>query len=246
MTSVDPNTLQRHLKVARRRLGEDPDKAANRFVQRERDPRFAGYLEKQVRHLREALPLVWRFHERAAEAGDAVLVVDPRHRSGIPKKSNCSAWFSSFAPSCAPEELSMTRNSRGPAMACQPALSGTARLTRRRRQAVQLVVVDLPGRFGALTGLRGLSEARWVIWWRLSIMLGVLAILGAILLMAYLIRRKYEQNAIALAELVGQLSRSNPGRKDLLEDRLVFYLRWGALGAMGLITLGLVWMLGSP
>jgi hypothetical protein len=80
MTSVDSNMLQRHLKAARRRLGEDPDKAANRFVQRERDPRFAGYLEKQVRHLREALPLVWRFHERAAEAGDAVLVVDLRAR----------------------------------------------------------------------------------------------------------------------------------------------------------------------
>jgi hypothetical protein len=100
--------------------------------------------------------------------------------------------------------------------------------------------------FGALTGLRGMSDARWGVWWRLSIMLGVLAILGAILLMAYLIRRKYEQNSIALAELIGQLSRSNPARKDLLEDRLVFYLRWGALGAMGLITLGLVWMLGSP
>lgn len=80
MTSVDPDTLQRHLKIARRRLGDDAEKAASRFVQRERDPRFAGYLEKQVRHLREALPSVWRFHEEAAEAGDAILVVDLRAR----------------------------------------------------------------------------------------------------------------------------------------------------------------------
>ncbi len=80
MTSVDPDMLHRHLKTARRRLGDDPDKAANRFVQRERDPRFAGYLDKQIRHLREALPLVWRFHQRAAEAGDAILVVDLRAR----------------------------------------------------------------------------------------------------------------------------------------------------------------------
>jgi hypothetical protein len=80
MTSVDLDTLQRHLRIARRRLGDDPEKAARRFVQRERDPRFAGYLEKQVRHLREALPLVWGFHERAADAGEAILVVDLRAR----------------------------------------------------------------------------------------------------------------------------------------------------------------------
>ncbi len=80
MTSLDPDTLRRHLRIARRRLGEDPDKAANRFVQRERDPRFSDYLEKQLRHLREALPLVWHFHEQAAEAGDAILVVDLRAR----------------------------------------------------------------------------------------------------------------------------------------------------------------------
>jgi hypothetical protein len=46
----------------------------------ESDPRFTDYLDKQLRHLREALPLVWRFHERAAEAGDAVLVIDLRAR----------------------------------------------------------------------------------------------------------------------------------------------------------------------
>jgi hypothetical protein len=35
---------------------------------------------RKLRHLREALPLVWRFHERAVQAGDAILVVDLRAR----------------------------------------------------------------------------------------------------------------------------------------------------------------------
>jgi hypothetical protein len=80
LTSASPEVLRRYLKIARRRLGLDPDTAANRFIQRERDPRFSGYLDKQLRHLREALPLVWRFHERAVEAGEAILVVDLRAR----------------------------------------------------------------------------------------------------------------------------------------------------------------------
>src|SRR5262249_34970660 len=33
-----------------------------------------------LRHLREALPLVWHFHERAVDSGDAILVVDLRAR----------------------------------------------------------------------------------------------------------------------------------------------------------------------
>jgi hypothetical protein len=101
--------------------------------------------------------------------------------------------------------------------------------------------------FGALTGLRGLSEARWGLWWRLLIMLGILAILLAILLMAYLIHRKYEQTEAALADVVAQLDTSPARPKtDIAEDKLFFYVRWGALSLMGLVTLGLVWMLGSP
>jgi len=80
MSSVTPAQLRRYLKLANRHLGTDPDAAARRFVQTEHDPRFSDYLNKQVRHLREALPLVWRFHERAAQAGDAILVVDLRAR----------------------------------------------------------------------------------------------------------------------------------------------------------------------
>lgn len=80
MTSADSDLLRRSLKAARRRLGSSPEAVAIRLGQGERDPRFADYLDKQIRHLREALPLVWHFHERAAEANEAILVVDLRAR----------------------------------------------------------------------------------------------------------------------------------------------------------------------
>jgi hypothetical protein len=80
MSSATPAILERNFKLARRRLGNNPDEIAAGIRHTERDPRFTDYLDKQLRHLREALPLVWRFHERAAEAGDSVLVIDLRAR----------------------------------------------------------------------------------------------------------------------------------------------------------------------
>ncbi len=104
--------------------------------------------------------------------------------------------------------------------------------------------------FGALTGLRGISAASWGFWWRVCIMIGVAIIVGAILLMAYLLRNKVEQNQAALADIIRQLNQAgmplsrSAQAMDVTGDRLIFFLRWGALGAMGLITLALVWMLG--
>ncbi len=80
MTSAPPDVLHAHLKVARNMLGDDPESAARRFVVSSADRRVVDYLKKQVRHLRETLPVVWHFHERAAEAGHAILVVDLRAR----------------------------------------------------------------------------------------------------------------------------------------------------------------------
>jgi hypothetical protein len=86
-TSAMPAQVQLRMELARRRLGKTPERVAAQFVSDERDKRFAGYLKKQMRHLREALPLVWRFYERAAEAGEAILVVDLRARDlEIPDK----------------------------------------------------------------------------------------------------------------------------------------------------------------
>jgi Flp pilus assembly protein TadB len=103
---------------------------------------------------------------------------------------------------------------------------------------------------GALTTLRGVSDASWGILWRLLVMAGVVGIDGVILLMAYLIRRNYERNQAALAEVMDRLKQTGlpgyaPARMDNASgDRLYFYLRWSAVGALGLIALVLVWLLG--
>ncbi|MCS6871264.1 MAG: hypothetical protein RML95_10820 [Anaerolineae bacterium] len=80
LCSQAPEGVQLHLKAARRALGADAERAVRHFATNVRDPRLLGYLNKQLRHLREALPRVWHFYERAAEANAAVLVVDLRAR----------------------------------------------------------------------------------------------------------------------------------------------------------------------
>lgn len=81
MTSVPPEKIKQHLKIARRKLGPTPDIAISRIGTGEKgDPRFAGYLQKQVRHLHDALPKVWAFYEAAAAANQAVLAIDLRAR----------------------------------------------------------------------------------------------------------------------------------------------------------------------
>lgn len=80
LCSQAPEGVRRHLQAARRALGSDAERAGRHFAANVRDPRFLGYLNKQLHHLRKALPRVWRFYERAAEANAAVLVVDLRAR----------------------------------------------------------------------------------------------------------------------------------------------------------------------
>ncbi len=103
---------------------------------------------------------------------------------------------------------------------------------------------------GALTGLRGMTDRGWGLTWRLLIMLGLIAIVTVILLMAYLIRRNYEQTQAALADVATQLNPSGapaylPVQAGYASgEKQYFYVRWGALGVLGVVTLGLVWMLG--
>jgi hypothetical protein len=104
------------------------------------------------------------------------------------------------------------------------------------------------GAFGALTGLRGMTTASWSLSWRLLVILGLIAAVGVILLMAYLIRRNYDTNREALANIFRRLGQgdlypmSNTGMAS--NDSLVFYLRWGGFAALGVISLFLVWFLG--
>jgi hypothetical protein len=80
LCSAAPAGVRKHLNAARKALGPDPELAAARVAVQGSDRRVAGYLKKQVRHLREALPTVWSFYERAAAADEAVLVIDLRAR----------------------------------------------------------------------------------------------------------------------------------------------------------------------
>ena len=78
--SAGSDAVRQHLKTARRKLGSTPDVALARIEAPERDPRLAGYLHKRLHHLNEALPKVWGFYQKAADAGQSVLVVDLRAR----------------------------------------------------------------------------------------------------------------------------------------------------------------------
>lgn len=106
--------------------------------------------------------------------------------------------------------------------------------------------------FGALTGLRGLTEARWGLNWRLMIIIGLALIDGVILMLAYLNRMNLERSQAALSRILAQLPQTSAATAEREQysvssqtaDRLYFYLRWGVVGFMGLITIVLVWMLG--
>jgi len=80
LCSAGPSGVREHLETAREAFGADPARAGARVGVKGSDKRVAGYLKKQVRHLREALPVVWSFYERAAAADEGVLVIDLRAR----------------------------------------------------------------------------------------------------------------------------------------------------------------------
>jgi len=104
------------------------------------------------------------------------------------------------------------------------------------------------GAFGALTGLRGMNPAGWNLWWRLLLIVGLIAAVSVILLMAFLIRRNYDTNREALGNIFRRLGQGDlypaENKGMLSNDSLVFYLRWGGFAALGVISLFLVWFLG--
>ncbi len=103
---------------------------------------------------------------------------------------------------------------------------------------------------GALTTLRGISGAQWSLTWRLLLIVAIMGIDGVILLMAYLIHLNYERNLVALAAVKRQLGQVSAGESvsasmDYTQgERYIFYLRWGIVGALGFITIVLIWLLG--
>lgn len=80
LASLPPEGVVQHLKLARKTLGADAERASGRFAVNVRDPRMLGYLNKQLKFMQQGLPKVWKFFERAAADQHAVLVVDLRAR----------------------------------------------------------------------------------------------------------------------------------------------------------------------
>lgn len=80
MSSAGRDAVQRMLKLAKRNFGATAAIAAGNLAVESTDPRYRAYLEKQVRHLRDALPKVWGFYAAALENGQAVVAVDLRAR----------------------------------------------------------------------------------------------------------------------------------------------------------------------
>lgn len=100
--------------------------------------------------------------------------------------------------------------------------------------------------FGALTGIKGATSASWGPLWRLLIMVGVACMIVAILLLASLLRTRQQNSQYRLSEILRLLSASSPVPlpAPTTADNLFFYVRWGALGVIGTVTVILVWMLG--
>lgn len=79
-SSAGPESALTHVRLARKVLGPDAERAGGRFATNVRDRRMLGYLNKQLRHFRATLPRLWRLYERAAETETGILVVDLRAR----------------------------------------------------------------------------------------------------------------------------------------------------------------------
>jgi hypothetical protein len=80
MSSASSDSVQKLLKRAIRSFGPTPAIAIQNIEVQSSDPRYRGYLEKQVRHLRIALPKVWAFFAEAGTYHQAVISVDLRAR----------------------------------------------------------------------------------------------------------------------------------------------------------------------
>ncbi|HLY26790.1 MAG TPA: hypothetical protein VKQ72_10655 [Aggregatilineales bacterium] len=103
---------------------------------------------------------------------------------------------------------------------------------------------------GALTSLKGITGASWSIEWRFLLILGIGGLTAIIISLAYLIRRNSARTQDALAHIIGELGAGGtpadlPGSTLVKNDaQLAFYVRWSALILLGLVLLGLIWLLG--
>jgi hypothetical protein len=98
---------------------------------------------------------------------------------------------------------------------------------------------------GALTSLKGFASNSWGWTWRLLLIFGLIACIGAILVMAFLIHVKAENHRRRAAEVLRQIDpllaeapRATPA------NPFLFYMRWGGVTALGLVVIVLITLLG--
>jgi len=85
---------------------------------------------------------------------------------------------------------------------------------------------------GLLTGLRG-TNGSWGWLWRVIVMFAILSVVGTILLMAFLLRRKQNLLHSSLARTMPQFSQPPFSEIDIT-DQLYSLIRWGAVAVLGL------------
>ena len=106
--------------------------------------------------------------------------------------------------------------------------------------------------FGTLSGFRAMTSGGWSLSWRLVLWVGIGIVMGGILLVASQVRRNFEQNERELANIVGQLVQmadDPPLARPLWEtnrseSKQGFYLRWGAVTILAVITVVLIGLMG--
>lgn len=152
--------------------------------------------------------------------------------------------------------------------------NGTEKLTERRRETLQwlanehfneqrnlqatdeklfnwALTVFMAG-FGTLSGFRAMTSGGWALSWRLVLWIGVGVVMGGILLVASQVRRNFEQNERELTNIVGQLVQmadEPPLARPLWEtnrseSKQGFYLRWGAVTILAVVTVVLIGLMG--
>lgn len=107
--------------------------------------------------------------------------------------------------------------------------------------------------FGTLTGFRAMTAGGWSLTWRLILWIGVGFVMGGILLVAAQVRRNLEQNQRELAnivtQLVGMADEPPLGRPlwetNRSESKLGFFLRWGTVAVLAVVTVVLIGLMGG-
>jgi hypothetical protein len=122
-------------------------------------------------------------------------------------------------------------------------LEGQRHLRDTEDNLFNLTITLFLASLGTTTTLKGVTDAAWSVQWRILLLFAVAAVIGGILLMALLLHNGQEKAQHEIDRLAAQLAPGVPVNLNTLNP-LLFYVRWGAVTVMGVVTLLLIWQLG--